>query len=142
MKKLVCMLAAAFVLVGCGGSSEVSGTAKSEANSKGQVTTVELTKKGDKITKIAIDDTYEHEGEATTKKTLKDGYKMKMASSIGKEWWEQIDFLEKFIVENGIDKVGALTDEGKPTNEDVLTGCTMAIDSYVDTTKKAIDAAK
>lgn len=145
MKKSACLFAAAVLLAGCGGgsgSAEKTGEVSSQPNDKGQVTTVKVTTKDDKITKIEINDTYEKDGKATTKKELKDGYNMKSASSIGKEWWEQIAFLEDFIAKNGLEKVGTLNDEGKPTNADVLSGCTMAIDSYVKTAEEAVKAAK
>lgn len=144
MKKIACLFAATVLLAGCGGSgaAEKSGEVSSQPNDKGQVTTVKVTTKDDKITKIEINDTYEKDGEATTKKELKDGYNMKQASSIGKEWWEQIAYLEDFITKNGLEKVGALNEEGKPTNADVLSGCTMAIDSYVKTAEEAVKAAK
>lgn len=142
MKKLALVLAA-FALVACSsGEAEKAGTAKSEPNSKNQVTTAEVKMKGDKITSISFDDTYEKDGKETTKKTLKDEYGMKAASSIQKEWWEQTEFLEKFIADKGLDAVGELTEEGKPTNADVLSGCTMSINTYVDTAKKAVEAAK
>lgn len=143
MKKLACLFAAAVLLAGCGGGAAATKTGKAESqpNDKNQVTTAEVTMEGDKITKVTINDTYEQDGKATTKKDLKDAYGMKAASSIGKEWWEQAEFLEKFIAEKGIDKVGELKD-GKATNQDVLAGCTMAIGSYVDTVNAAVKAAK
>lgn len=142
MKKLA-LIVAAFALAACSsGGAEKSGTAKSEPNSQNQVTTVDVKMKGDKITSISFDDTYEKDGKETTKKALKDEYGMKVASSIQKEWWEQTAFLEKFIADKGLDAVGTLDDAGKATNADVLSGCTMSINSYVDTAKKAVEAAK
>lgn len=139
MKKLACLFAAAVLLAGCGGgATPKTGKAESQPNGKGQVTTAEVTVEGDKITKVSIDDTYE----GSTKKTLKDEYNMKKVSGIGKEWWEQAEFLEKFIVDNGLEKVGELNEEGKPTNPDVLAGCTMSIDSYVKTVDEAVKATK
>lgn len=131
MKKTVCLFAAMILLAGCGGSAEtkeLTGTAES----KDQTTTVKVTKEGDKVKSVSIDETYTTEdGEATTKKTLKEDYNMKSASGIGKEWYEQIEFLENYIVENGVDAI-TLDDSGKATNEDVLAGCTINIQTYID----------
>lgn len=138
MKKLGFLFAAAVLLAGCGsGDTEKKGTATAAANSKGQASTVEVTVKGDKITAISIDETYED----STKRNLKDEYGMKKASSIGKEWWEQAEFLEKYIVKNGVDAV-KVNAEGYPTEDDVLTGCTMNVQAYLDTAKEAVKNAK
>lgn len=146
MKKLTCLFALTVLLAGCGGGGSSEATAKkgeftTEANDKGQAATVKVTVEGDKITDISIDESYEHEGKATTKKELKDEYGMKPASDIDKEWWEQAEFLENFIKEKGVDAVGELKD-GYPTNEDVLAGCTMNIAAYVEATQEAVKAAK
>lgn len=140
MKKLSFLLLA-FALVACssGGSNEVekTGSAETAKDEKGNYATAEVTIKGDKIVSISLDE-YK---EGKSKKELGASYNMKAASSIGKEWNEQIEALEKYIVKNGIDKI-ELTDEGKPKNEDVLTGCTMAIDNVLLAAKGAIEAAK
>lgn len=142
MKKLTCLFALTVLLAGCGGGGSSEATSKkgeftTEANDKGQAATVKVTVEGDKITEISIDESYE----GSTKKTLKDEYGMKPASGIGKEWWEQAEYLENFIKENGVDAVGELKD-GYPTNEDVLAGCTMNIAAYVEATQEAVKAAK
>lgn len=141
MKKLTLILAA-FALVACGSSSnepEKTGKAETEANSKGQVASAEVTMQGDKITKISLDESYPDKD--STKKTLGAEYGMKEISPIKKEWNEQVQFLEEYIVKNGVDKI-ELDDEGKPTNEDVLTGCTISVKEMLDATNKAIESAK
>lgn len=143
MKKLGYLFVAAVLLTGCGSSATPTKGEATATNSKGQTTTVKVTKEGDKITALDINETYVEDGKDTTKKDLKEGYNMKAASSISKEWYEQIAFLEDFIVKNGIDKVGELTaEEGKPTNPDVLTGCTMGIKDYITSTEEAVKNAK
>ncbi len=65
-----------------------------------------------------------------TKKELKDDYKMKPASAIGKEWFEQAQFLEEYVIGKTAADVAAIaTDEtsGKPTASDLTAGCTMEI---------------
>lgn len=158
MKKLACLFAAAVLLAGCGsngGSSDSNtdkdtaasavtgeGTATNESNGETLTTTAKVTMEGDKFTSVEIDETYkDSEGKDTTKKTLKDDYNMKGASPIGKEWWEQVEFLEDYIEQNGVDGI-ELNDEGKATNEDVLTGCTINIKPYVEAVKAAKDNAK
>lgn len=158
MKKLACLLAVACLLAGCGGNDSADdnkdnndkdtavktgeGTANSESHGETLVTTAKVTVDADgKITEVSFDETYTKDGEATTKKTLKDDYAMKSASAIGKEWWEQAEFLENYVKENGLDGI-TMDEEGKPTNEDILTGCTMNIKPYVEAMKAAKDNAK
>lgn len=146
MKKLACLFAAAVLLAGCGGGgSTETKTGKGTAeNADGLKTTVEVTMEGDKIKSVSIDETYNKDGKDTTKKTLGADYGMKETSAqigIGKEWNEQAEFLESYIVKNGVDNI-KLSDEGKATNEDVLTGCTINIKPYVEAAKAAIEDAK
>lgn len=159
MKKLACLLAVACLLAGCGGNSgddkdnkdnkdnnaaekTGEGTATNESNGETLTTTAHVTVDADgKITAVDFDETYTKDGKETTKKTLKDDYTMKGASAIGKEWWEQAEFLENYVKENGLDGI-EMDEEGKPTNEDILTGCTMNIKPYVEAMKAAKDNAK
>lgn len=131
MKKLmlVCLLA---VLCGCSKTEQTEsvGTYK---NAKGETSSAKVTFEDDKIIKVELDETT---GD-TTKKALKDQYDMREASAIGKNWDEQIAFLESYIKRNGIEDI-KLDDSGKATNEDILTGCTISIDGYI----KAIEDAK
>ena len=97
MKKLS-VLAVALLLAACSsGSSEPEKTGKAESakSEKGDYVTVEITKQGDKVTKVSIDETYSEKGDKT-KKELKEDYGMKAATQgdstkIGKEWYEQIE---------------------------------------------------
>jgi len=156
MKKLLaCLFAAAVLLAGCGGGDSESsavkkgeGTATNESNGETLTTTAKVEVDGDKFTKVEIDETYkDKDGNDTTKKALGADYGMKETSaSIGNiegggEWFEQVEFLEKYIVENGVDGI-ELDDEGKATNEDVLTGCTINIKPYIEAVKAAKDNAK
>ena len=157
MKKLACLFAVAALLAGCGNNSDGGddkdtntptstvtgeGTATNESNGETLTTTAKVTMDGDKFTSVEFDETYkDSEGNDTTKKTLKDDYKMKSASEIGKEWWEQAEFLEDYIEQNGVDGI-ELGEDGKATNEDVLTGCTMNIKPYVEAIKAAKDNEK
>ena len=64
-------------------------------------------------------------------------FRSREASAIGKNWDEQVAFLENYIKRNGIEKI-QLDASGKAMNEDILTGCTISIDGYI----KAIENAK
>lgn len=66
---------------------------------------------------------------------------MKQASKIGKEWYEQIDFLEKYIEKKGVDSI-KLNKEGKAENNDVTSGCTIRIDGFLKAVKEAEKNAK
>lgn len=131
MKKLMlmCLLIA---LCGCGKAEEMEseGTYK---NAKGETSSAKVTFTDDKITKVVLDETT---GD-TTKKALKDHYDMREASAIGKNWDEQIAYLESYIKRNGIEDI-KLDASGKAINEDILAGCTISIDGYI----KAIEDAK
>ncbi len=131
MKKLMlmCLLT---VLCGCGKAdkTESEGTYK---NAKGETSMAKVTFSDNKITKVELDETT---GD-TTKKKLGDQYDMRDASPIGKNWDEQIAYLESYIKRNGIENI-KLDASGKAINEDILSGCTIAIDGYI----KAIEDAK
>ena len=141
MMKKLSVLAVAFVLAACG-SSEKSKTAKAESakDEKNDFATVEITVKGDKVEKITMDETKE----GKSKKELGAEYGMKAVSAqkgIGKEWDEQIKFLEDYIVKNGLAAV-KLDDAGYATGDDVKAGCTINIKNLMDTATKAAEDAK
>ena len=67
-----------------------------------------------------------------TKYTKQYDYNMKGSSAIGKEWFEQIDVFKQSIIGKTADEVAAIAvdDSTKPTDETLLTGCTMKIGAY------------
>lgn len=136
MKKITVLCVCALMMFGC--SSAKKGTAEVK-NDKGDVTTAEVTVKDGKIEKVSIDE--KQNGSDKSKKELKDGYNMKGASSIKKEWYEQILFLENYIKENGYEGI-KMDAEGKATNEDVKTGCTVKVSNYIEAVKQAEANAK
>ena len=88
------------------------------------------------IKSVYLDTTYEKDEVLTTKKTLGEEYGMKAASPISKEWFEQVETLEKKIItEQGLDWI-KWTDEDK-TVTDSVSGVTMKI----NTLYKAVDGA-
>ena len=82
-----------------------------------------------------------------TKAEKKDEYGMKKASSIGKEWYEQNQAFDEWTVgktSNEISGMKVTTNEGGKTvtaDKDLMTGCTMGIDSLQKVTVTAIAAA-
>lgn len=139
-KALIAFGAAALLLAGCSngtsGSDEnnAAGTTNSATvETDGSETTATITKEDGKITGVDIDVV---DAEGNSKKDLGDDYNMKEASPIGKEWYEQVQFLEKYIMENGVDAV-KLDDKGYAENEDVKSGCTINLTDIM----KAVDEA-
>ena len=137
MKKLAALvLLCGVVLAGCSSAKEGSA---SVTGSNGDVTTATVKVDGDKITSVSIDT--KQKDSDKTKKELKEQYNMKKASPIKKEWYEQVLTLENQIKENGVDAI-KLNNEGKATNEDLVTGCTISISDMVDAVKEAQKNAK
>ncbi|WP_416325383.1 FMN-binding protein [[Eubacterium] hominis] len=140
MKKVVCILSCGLLLAGCGSKTAVIKEGKGTyTNDKKEVTTANVKTKDGKLSEVEIDETAN--GKDQTKKELGNAYNMKQASKIGKEWYEQIAFLENYIVKNGVDTI-KLNSEGKAENNDVKTGCTIRIDGFIQAVKEAEKNAK
>ena len=78
-----------------------------------------------------------------TKRELGDAYGMKKASPIGKEWWEQADALEAFLVGKTIAEIEAAPKEGdKMVFVDLKASSTFGPANYVEALKKAVAAAE
>lgn len=85
---------------------------------------------------VVLDTTYPKEKGSTTKKALGNDYNMKKYSSATKEWFEQIELLEKKILdEQGIDFIKWTDTENSTT--DSVSGVTIKIDALY----KAVDNA-
>ena len=75
----------------------------------------------------------------STKKTLGYDYNMKAYGGTPYEWFEQIEFLEKAIVENqGTDFI-TLNEAGKT---DAVSGCTISVNHLIDAFNTVIAKAK
>ena len=78
-----------------------------------------------------------------SKKEKLEEYGMKPASAIGKEWYEQAEAFEAYVVGKTADEVAAIpvetTENGHvvTTDETLLAGCTMSIDALINATVKA-----
>lgn len=110
------------------GETEKTGSVTTDDGATVEATIVE---KDGKIKSISID---EIEPDGNSKKEKADY--MKNASPIGKEWNEQVEFLEQYIMENGVDAV-KMDEKGYPTNEDLLAGCSINVKNFVDAVKAA-----
>ena len=145
MKKLGILfvaIVAIFVVAGCEKVTKYkegtyTGSVIDTYNNENNIATakIEINSKG-KIESVYLDTTYQ----GTTKKTLKDDYNMKkFKSDAAGEWYEQVEKLEKAIVEkNGVDFLN-LNDDGKT---DVVSGCTIKIDALVKAVEAALAQAK
>ena len=141
MKKLVFLCIAACCLFGCQ-NAEKKAKQHGEAQivqENGEKLTVEVELVNGKLRDVDIDETVE--GKKQTKKELKEDYQMKQASSIGKEWYEQVAFFENYVEKKGIKDI-KLNEEGKATNDDVRSGCTIAIDGFIKGIEEAVKNAE
>ena len=136
-KKLVAAGLAALMLAACSNSSSSSDAGTSSeatvTGSYGSETTAVLTKQDGKLTGVSIDVVDES---GNSKKDAKEDYDMKKASPIGKEWYEQVDFLENYILEHGVDSV-KLDADGYAESEDVKSGCTINLKDIMEAVDEA-----
>ncbi len=142
---------------GLGVSTEVSATnADADKNGQGKAVTdvaVVTVDADGKIVACELDNAqltvaYTIDGKAVandsflTKYELKDGYNMKGASPIGKEWFEQADAFETVVCGKTLDEVKAFVAEGGKGTEDVINaGCTITITGFVAAIEKAYNNA-
>ncbi len=84
--------------------------------------------------------TTDKNSEFKTKTELKDAYGMGKVSSIGKEWFEQIAELEKWMLGKTIDQIKSLaTDDGIA---DLTSSVTMVVEDYISAVEEAFTNAK
>lgn len=78
------------------------------------------------------------------KTELGEGYGMKRASKIGKEWNEQAAALAKYVVGKTVDEIKTIAvDASKhPTGSDLKTSVTMSIGEYLAAIEKAVAQAR
>lgn len=121
----------------CGCSSKMEGSAQITQDN-GEITSAKVILKDNKIQEVSIDENVPDADK--TKKQLQNSYGMKQASSIGKEWYEQVLFFEDYVKTHGIENI-RIDEKGKAVNEDLKTGCTIRIDTFIEAIKQAeIDA--
>ena len=89
--------------------------------------------KDGKIEKILLD--VVRNGESSKEKF--DSYGVRRVSSLGKEWWEQVSFIEKWIEKNGVDSA-TFDKSGHITNTDAVSGATITVNPFVEAVKDAL----
>ncbi len=79
-----------------------------------------------------------------TKVELGEGYGMKKASKIGKEWSEQADAFSKYVVGKTVDEVKgiAVNEEGVATAAELTSSVTVHISDFTNIIEKASKTAK
>lgn len=99
-------------------------------------TKVKFTKEGKLATDLAT--------EFKSKQELKEDYGMKKASGIGKEWYEQADAFEAYVIGKTIDDVKgiALGEDGKATEADLTASVTVHINEFIEAIEKAVANAQ
>lgn len=149
-KKLILGALSLFLLAGCSSTptteettsdnsvettTETGGTQSSAeiTDDEGTTTKVDLSKEDGKVTSITINQIKE---DGTDKKEAGSDYGMASASSINKEWDEQVKALEDFIVKNGVDAV-KLDSDGYAENEDLKTSCTINLTDIMEAVDEA-----
>lgn len=176
MKKLLALTLVAVLLAGCGAATVKTGLghnisvakskdATADAAGLAQVDTVMAAVTFDsagKILGVKIDNAqvkvnFDATGKVTTDKTvapktkveLGDEYGMKKASSIGREWYEQIAELEKWMVGKTVDQVNAMkvkkVDDSHPSVPDIAdlsSKVTVSVQDYQAAVTEALANAK
>ena len=148
MKKLLVIALMAILLTGCGSDKLKEGTFEGSAidtyGGEENTATAKVTIDSEgKITDVYLDTTYTKDGVETTKKTLGDEYGMKTGNSeygsAEYEWYEQVEALEKAVIDNqGIDFLN-LDDDGYT---DAVSTCTIKIDALYKALEDALNKAK
>ena len=138
-------------------ASSKDATAEEPGLAQSDITLVAVTVDGNGvITGCAIDSiqakiNFDQQGAITTdlsttfptKGELGDGYGMKAASAIGKEWYEQADALAQYAVGKTAEDLRgiALTQDGKAADADLAASVSIAIGGYVDGIVQAAESA-
>ncbi len=81
-------------------------------------------------------------GEFKTKKELGVDYGLIKASVIGKEWFEQAQALEEWMVGKTVDEItGMKIEDGKTAEEDLVSSVTVGVEVYLEALKQAWEEA-
>ena len=147
MKKLFLSIALVALVFGVAGCEKVlkgsykegtyEATVVDDYNNENNIASAKIVVDANgKIESVYLDTTYK----GSTKKTLKDDYNMKkFNSNAAGEWYEQVEKLEKAIVENqGLDTI-KLNSDG---TTDAVSGCTIKINALYNAVKDALAKAK
>ena len=152
---------AATVMVGTGSVTNVANKVSEGADTtaKFDTTFASVVLEGNVIKYVYFDVaqdkvTYDATGHVTSDKTtsmskkdLGDNYGMKDKSSIKKEWYEQVEALEKWAVGKTVEEVLNMPTTQKdekhtvPADKDLMTGCTIGVTGFQQALDKAVKNA-
>ena len=152
---------AATVMVGTGSVTNVANKVKEGADTTAQFDTTfaSVVLEGNVIKYVYFDVaqdkvTYDATGHVTSdnsasmsKKDLGDNYGMKDKSSIKKEWYEQVEALEKWAVGKTVEEVLNMPTTQKDekhtvtADKDLMTGCTIGVTGFQQALDKAVKNA-
>lgn len=173
MKKITAAILLAMMLLAltaCGAADTTIGSAmvvsmsgsnagEKDGKTQADVTSCTVELDGDKIVSVSWDvvqckGTVTAKGEVTvaqsvtSKKDLKEGYNMKGASPIGKEWYEQIAALEEYAVGKTVSEVCGMstktvgTHTEVPAIDELTSSCTISCGAFFDSLEAAAKNAK
>lgn len=93
--------------------------------------------------------TSDRAAEYQTKKEIKEGYGMVKASSIGKEWFEQMEAFEEWMVGKSIEEITGLTVKQRDENHkavpdvpELTSSVTISVENYQSVVKEAAANAR
>lgn len=79
-----------------------------------------------------------------SKTTLGDDYGMVGASSIGKEWYEQVDAYQEYLIGKTADDIAgiSLSDYGVPEDDELSSSVTISVATFTDLVAQAMENAE
>lgn len=100
------------------------------------ITVANVIEKDGEVLKILFD-AVRPDGGLSSKEKYND-YGIGAVSTIGKEWWEQVIFVEDFARENGVDGF-EMTEDGYAGSPDAVTGATFHVVYFLDALQDALN---
>lgn len=94
---------------------------------------------------VKADGSFDTTATFQSKQELKEGYNMKGASPIGKEWYEQANAFAEYVVGMTADEVRAIEvggDHNGPTDADIAASCTMNVTDMIEAIAQATENAQ